>query len=87
MPLPFQPRYVELEEKGRILIIKFNRPKAMNSMPPAMHVELAKVFKYFDTTDDLWVAIVTGNGAAFSAGFDLKTAAGMAPKEDTELDI
>jgi len=86
MPLPFTPRYVELEEKGPMLIIKFNRPKAMNSMPPAMHCELAKVFKYYDTNDSLWVAIVTGNGAAFSAGFDLKTAAGLAPKEDTEVD-
>lgn len=87
MPFPLTPRYVELQEKGRLLIIKFNRPKAMNSMPPAMHAEMTKVFKYFDSNDELWVAIVTGNGKAFSAGFDLKSAAGMAPKEDTELDL
>lgn len=87
MPFPITPRYVDLEEKGRLLIIKFNRPKAMNSMPPAMHAEMTKVFKYFDTNDDLWVAIVTGNGKAFSAGFDLKSAAGMAPPEDMEPDL
>ena len=85
--LPFTPRYVEIEERERLLIIKFNRPKAMNSMPPAMHAEMSRVVKYFDTNDDLWVAIVTGNGRVFSAGFDLKSAAGLAPKEDLTLDL
>lgn len=87
MPLPFTPRFVEYEEKGNLMIVKFNRPKALNSMPAAMHTELSKIFKYYDQNDSLWVAIVTGNGTAFSAGFDLKSAAGLAPKEDTEIDV
>ena len=29
----------------------------------------------------------TGKGRAFSAGFDLKSAAGLAPKEDTTPDL
>lgn len=87
MPFPFTPRFVLLEERGKILIITFNRPKAMNSMPSAMHAELTKVFKYFDTNDELWVAICTGSGRAFSAGFDLKSAAGLAPPEDTTPDL
>lgn len=29
----------------------------------------------------------TGKGRAFSAGFDLKSAAGLAPKEDMEIDV
>jgi enoyl-CoA hydratase/carnithine racemase len=61
------------------------------------------VFKYFDTNDELWVAICTGSGRAFSAGFDLKSAAGkimllfcydyycanagLAPPEDTTPDL
>eukprot|EP00944_MAST-04C_sp_MAST-4C-sp1_P005689 g5689.t1 len=87
MPFPFQPRYVDLEERGHLLIVTFSRPKAMNSMPAAMHCELSKIFRYFDTNDSLWVAIVTGKGRAFSAGFDLKSAAGLAPKEDMEIDV
>ena len=69
------------------MIVTFNRPKAMNSMPAAMHCELSKIFRYFDTNDELWVAIVTGTGRAFSAGFDLKSAAGLAPPEDTAIDV
>jgi crotonobetainyl-CoA hydratase len=88
MPFPFVPRYAVLDEsREHILVITFNRPKAMNSMPSAMHAEMSKIIKYFDTTDDLWVAIVTGNGKAFSAGFDLKSAAGLAPPEDTTPDL
>lgn len=34
----------------------------MNSMPPAMHAELSKVWKYYDSNDNLWVAICTGKG-------------------------
>lgn len=87
MPFPFTPRFVMLEERGRIFIITLNRPKAMNSMPRAMHAEMSKVMHYFDSNDDLWVAIVTGRGRAFSAGFDLKSAAGLAPPEDTVPDL
>jgi enoyl-CoA hydratase/carnithine racemase len=42
-----------------------------------MHAELSRVFKYYDNEPTLWVAIVTGNGRAFSAGYDLKEAAGI----------
>eukprot|EP01046_Picozoa_sp_COSAG06_P116764 COSAG06_NODE_63779_length_261_cov_0.901235_1_plen_31_part_10 len=31
-----------------------------------MHAELSRVFKYYDNEPTLWVAIVTGNGRAFS---------------------
>ena len=86
MPLPFTPRYCEIEEKGRRLLVSFNRPRAYNSMPPAMHAELSKIFRYFDTEPSLWVAIVTGKGKAFSAGFDLKAASGLAPAGDLEID-
>lgn len=33
--------------------------------------------RYYDNEPSLWVAVVTGNGRAFSAGYDLKEAAGI----------
>ena len=48
MPFPFQPRFVILEERGHLMIVTFNRPKAMNSMPAAMHCELSKIFRLLD---------------------------------------
>eukprot|EP00041_Stephanoeca_diplocostata_P006590 m.89502 g.89502 ORF g.89502 m.89502 type:complete len:314 (-) comp16440_c0_seq1:61-1002(-) len=87
MPVPFTPQYVEVEEKGALMIVTFNRPKAMNSMPPAMHAELSKIWKYYDQNEKLWVAICTGKGRAFSAGFDLKSAAGVASEKDMTADL
>ena len=77
MPLPFTPVYCVVEEpEPHVLVVRFNRPKAFNSVPPSMHAELTKIWKYYDAAADLWVAICTGEGKAFSAGFDLKSAAG-----------
>ena len=77
MPLPFSPVYCVVEEpEPHVLVVRFNRPKAFNSVPPSMHAELTKIWKYYDAAADLWVAICTGEGKAFSAGFDLKSAAG-----------
>ena len=87
MPLPFRPRYVKVVEDNNILLVTFNRPEALNSMPPAMSIELSKVFRYYDTNPELFCAIVTGAGRAFSAGFDLKSAAGVAPSEDMQIDL
>jgi enoyl-CoA hydratase/carnithine racemase len=78
MPLPFTPQFCVVDEsREHVMLVRFNRPKAMNSMPTAMHAELSRVFAYYDNEESLWVAIVTGNGRAFSAGFDLKEAAGI----------
>lgn len=84
LKLPFTPEYCLLEEKGHVLVVKLNRPHAMNSVPPAMHAEMACVWNAFEADQELWVAILTGNGKAFCAGFDLKTAAGVADKKDTD---
>lgn len=78
MPLHFTPEFCEVDEtREHILLIRYNRPRQLNSMPTAMHAELSRVMKYYDINPDLWVAVVTGSGRAFSAGFDLKEAAGL----------
>lgn len=55
-----------------VLLVTFNRPKAMNSVSEPMRRDLIAIFDWFETEPDAWVAIVTGNGPAFSAGADLK---------------
>ena len=60
----------------------------VDTRPPAEQWQCPQVFRYFDRNPELWVAIVTGSeDKAFSAGFDLKSASGMAPPEDVEMDI
>ncbi|MGI9597882.1 MAG: enoyl-CoA hydratase-related protein [Acidimicrobiales bacterium] len=60
------------EKDGNLLIITLNRPDRLNSLHPPANAELAGVFDDFAADDDAWVAIITGNGRAFSAGNDLK---------------
>lgn len=86
MPIGFTPKYVEVEElrDGHLLVVKLNRPKGLNSLHTRCHMELARVFDYFDNNDALWVAVLTGNGRAFCAGNDLRVNAGVDTDGDGE---
>ncbi len=60
------------ERDGHLFIVTINRPEVLNALHPPGNRELAEVFDEFANDPDLWVAIVTGAGRAFSAGNDLK---------------
>ena len=65
--------FCKTERDGHILVVTINRPERMNALHPPANFELEKVFDDFAKDDDLWVAIVTGEGErAFSAGNDLR---------------
>ncbi len=62
------------EKRDRILVITFNRPKALNSYDPEMCEEFSSALVKFRDDPELRVAIVTGTGEkAFCGGADLKT--------------
>ena len=60
------------EAEGRIAVITLNRPEARNAMSPELSSALGEAFDQFEADDDLWVAILAGNGRVFCAGADLK---------------
>lgn len=60
---------------GDIAIITLNRPHARNAVNTATARALADAFQKFDRDDDLKVAVLTGAGGTFCAGFDLKEVA------------
>ncbi|MXZ77158.1 MAG: crotonase/enoyl-CoA hydratase family protein [Acidimicrobiia bacterium] len=60
------------EAEGRIAVITMNRPESRNAMSPELSAALGEAFDRFDADDDLWVAILAGNGRVFCAGADLK---------------
>lgn len=65
--------FIKTETRGRVLTVTINRPDVMNSLHPPANQEMGDAFNDFAANDDLWVAIVTGEGPrAFSAGNDLK---------------
>jgi enoyl-CoA hydratase len=66
---------VKVEIHKRIAIVTIHRPQVRNAVNPATAAELAQAFREFDSNDALDVAILTGAGGNFCAGFDLKALA------------
>lgn len=60
------------EQRGPILIITINRPQAKNAVDPETAARVNAAMDLLDSTDALFVGIITGAGGTFSAGADLK---------------
>lgn len=67
---------VRIEQNGPILEVVIDRPEARNAIDRDMAWEIQAAMDRLDADDDLRVGIVTGAGGYFSAGADLKAAAG-----------
>jgi len=66
-------QFCKVTREGHVLIVTMNRPERMNALHPPANFELEQVFDDFAADDDLWIAIITGEGdRAFSAGNDLR---------------
>jgi enoyl-CoA hydratase len=62
-----------------VLTVTIDRPEVRNAVDPATSAELRDAFRAFEQDRSLRVAILTGAGGTFCAGFDLKAlAAGQA---------
>ena len=61
-----------VEKADHIMTVKLNRPDRLNALHPPANAELGHVFDDFAADDDMWVAIITGEGRGFSAGNDLR---------------
>lgn len=66
---------VTTQRLDRVLVVGIDRPAQRNAVDPATARALFRAFLDFEADDGLDVAILTGTGGAFCAGFDLKTAA------------
>lgn len=72
-PPPATPEFLRLSFPApRVLLVRMDRPKALNAMSTAAQWEMHSVWKWLDSEPNLSVAIITGTGRAFSAGADLK---------------
>ena len=66
------PEFCLVEKNDHIMTVRLNRPDRLNALHPPANAELGEVFDDFDADDDMWVAIITGEGRGFSAGNDLR---------------
>ncbi|TKT81364.1 crotonase/enoyl-CoA hydratase family protein [Aquamicrobium sp. LC103] len=67
---------IRVDRDGETTIVTIDRPEARNAVDPRMADELFKAFVAFERDEASKVAVLTGVPGAFSAGFDLKHAAG-----------
>jgi enoyl-CoA hydratase len=61
-----------VETKGRVGIIRLNRPNALNALNLALKSELGDAVKKFDADPAIGCMIITGSDKAFAAGADIK---------------
>ncbi len=66
---------ITIATDGPITIIAIDRSGARNAVDPATAQALYDAFLRFEADGEAQVAILTGQGGAFCAGFDLKAAA------------
>src|ERR1700740_1629393 len=60
-----------LERRGRLLVLTFNRPEALNAVNLELHDELPEALAFAGRDPESDVVLLTGAGRAFSAGGDI----------------
>jgi enoyl-CoA hydratase/carnithine racemase len=64
------PDEIQVEEDGPVRVIRLNRPDDLNATNHVLHQGLAELWPQLDADTHARVAVLTGNGRAFSAGGD-----------------
>lgn len=60
-----------VETRGRVGLIRLNRPKALNALNDQLMDELGAAARGFDTDEAIGAIIITGSERAFAAGADI----------------
>ena len=75
-------KYIQLEPKEEIAIIKINRPEALNAMNADVIAELSRTIDIVGNDDDIKAVIITGVGErSFCAGADIAYMVNINPIE------
>jgi enoyl-CoA hydratase len=78
---------VRLERNGRVCTIILSRPEVRNAVDRETADQLANAFRTFQEDDDLYVAVLWGEGGNFCAGADLKAFAGKLEHRVNRLNV
>ena len=61
-----------VETKGKVGVIRLNRPQALNALNAALMQELGAAVAAFEADPGISCMVVTGSEKAFAAGADIK---------------
>src|SRR5580693_2627472 len=71
-----------VESRGRVGLIRLNRPQALNALNRALMSDLGQALAEFEADKNIGCIVITGSEKAFAAGADIKE---MAEKEFTDV--
>jgi len=61
-----------VETRGKVGLIKLNRPKALNALNMQLLAELTEAARQFEADPEIGAVVITGSAKAFAAGADIK---------------
>ena len=64
------PDVIRVEADGPVRIVRLSRPEQLNAINDELHLGLTQLFPQLSADTDARVAVITGEGRAFSAGGD-----------------
>jgi enoyl-CoA hydratase len=81
------PDVVRVEDDGPVRIVRLSRPEQLNAINDELHFALTQLFPQLSADADARVAVVTGEGRAFSAGGDFDLLDRMANDRQLRRDV
>ncbi len=66
---------IRYELDGHVAVLTYDRPEQRNAVSRQMNAELHEAWRRFRDDDEAFVLVITGEGEAFCAGWDLADAA------------
>ncbi len=64
------PDVVKVQADGPVRVVRLSRPEQLNAINDDLHLALTRLFPQLSADADARVAVITGEGRAFSAGGD-----------------
>ena len=74
--------HIIVETRGRVGLIRLNRPQALNALNSALMSELSQAVDMFEADANIGCLVITGSEKAFAAGADIKE---MADKDFADV--
>lgn len=63
--------FIEYEEEEHVVFVRLNRPDSLNALNPGIIAELVEALTRAEAAPDSRVVVLSGNGRAFSSGYDI----------------
>ena len=81
------PDAIRVDADGPVRLVRLTRPEQLNAVNDDLHLGLTQVFPQLSADPDARVAVVTGEGRAFSAGGDFDLLDRMAKDRVLRRDV